>query len=253
MRAKGADMVTIGGRAHTLEQIEAVGKLGYPYAEIDVNDAEEIERQLDDLIHLRDKYGLFYLAHYPNEGDPRDVDKLRDKFVPKMKVLLESTRQLGIRKGTMHFWMDQRWAPPGLVEGKTRLLSELAAHATKRGIVLCLENLTSQHHSFSPILKAIPDLRMTMDIGHGELLSDDNTSFGFMEHLFHRIAHVHVHDNRGGTTVKDDLHLPLGDGIVDYPKILSLLKEKEYASTLTMEVLPLDMARTQAAVERYML
>lgn len=244
-------MVIIGGRAHTLEQIDAVGKLGYPYAEIDVNDPDVIDQQFDDLLELKENYNLSYLAHYPNEGDPTNLDGLKQQFVPKMKALFTRTRKLGIEKGTMHFWMDQRRAPPELVEGKIKLLSELVDDATEKGIVLCLENLTSQHHSFAVVFEAVPDLRMTMDIGHGELLSDRNTAFGFMEHLLDKIAHVHVHDNKGGTTVKDDLHLPLGDGIVDYPGILSLLKEKGYASTLTMEVLPEDMIRTQAAVERY--
>lgn len=244
-------MVTIGGRAHTLEQIDEVGKLGYPYAEIDVNDPHVIDQQFDDLLHFKEKYPLFYLAHYPNEGDPSNIEALREQFVPKMKKLFTSSQKLGIQKGTMHFWMDQRWAPPDLVKGKINLLSELTEDARKKGIVLCLENLTAQHDTFSVVMDAIPYLRMTMDIGHGELRSEENTSFGFMEHLWDKIVHVHVHDNRGGSTVKDDLHLPLGDGIVDYPKILSLLKEKGYDSTLTMEVLPGDMIRTQAAVERY--
>jgi len=90
-----------------------------------------------------------------------------------------------------------------------------------------------------------------MDIGHGELLSSENTSFGFMEHLFPKIEHIHVHDNYGGTSVKDDLHLPLGEGIVDYPKILGILKEKGYNSTITLEVQPPDMTRSRDEVERY--
>jgi sugar phosphate isomerase/epimerase len=49
----------------------------------------------------------------------------------------------------------------------------------------------------------------------------------------------------------DDLHLPLGDGIVDYPKILSILGEKGYPSTITMEVKPEDMPLTQKEVEAY--
>jgi len=244
-------MVTIGGRAHTLEQIEAVGKLGYPYAEIDINDPDAVAEQFDDLIKLKEKYNLFYLAHYPNEGDPRNTDRLKEQFVPRMKSLFTLTRDLGIRKGTLHFWMDQRWAPEGLVQRKINLLSQMVDDATGKGILLCLENLSSQYSSFSAVFDAISELRMTLDIGHGELLSDENTSYGFIEHLFHKIRHVHVHDNRGGTSVKDDLHLPLGDGIVDYPRILSLLKTKQYDGTITMEVLPSDMVRTKLAVERY--
>jgi len=244
-------MITVGGRAHSLEQIEAVGELGYPFAEIDVNDPDKVNGELQDLLSLKETYGLTYLAHFPNEGDPRNLDRLSQVFVPKMKRLFGCARDLGIEKGTMHFWVDRRLAPPDLIKGKIELLSELVDAAVGKGMVLCLENLTCQYDSFQAVMDQIPKLRMTMDIGHGELLSEENASFGFLDHLFHKIEHVHVHDNRGGTTVKDDLHLPLGDGIVDYPRILTRLREKGYRSTLTMEVRPEEMAQTQAALDPY--
>ncbi len=241
----------IGGRAHNLKQIREVGELGYPYAEIDVRDPEEVRKQFAELVELRERYGMFYLAHYPNEDNPVDAGVLRERFVPKMKELLDLSRDLGIEKGTIHFWIDKRWAPPGLVPKKIELLSELVAHATGNGVVLCIENLTERYDSFSVAFDAVSDLRMTLDIGHAQLLSSENTSFNFIKHRFERIAHVHVHDNRGGKTVKDDLHLALGEGIVDYPAILTRLREKGYASTITMEVIPDDMPRTRAEVERY--
>lgn len=244
-------MITIGGRAHTLEEIDAVGRQGYPFAEINIDDPDEALSQTDELMKLKDKYGLYYLAHYPNEGNPSDADKLRELFVPKMKRLLEVTHHLGISKGTMHFWMDRRFAQPSLVSAKIKLMSEMVEHAGRNGVQLCLENLTSQYDSFAAVFDAVPELKMTLDIGHAELLSETNTSFGFIEHLSHMIEHVHVHDNMGGTTVKDDLHLPLGEGIVDYPGILAHLKKSGYASTLTLEVKPPDMARTREAVIRH--
>ena len=94
----------------------------------------------------------------------------------------------------------------------------------------------------------VPDLKMTLDIGHSQLLSRENTSFGFIENCFSRIEHVHVHDNRGGKSPKDDIHLPLGEGIVDYRRILALLKEKGYESTMTMEVKLADMEKTKDAI-----
>lgn len=92
---------------------------------------------------------------------------------------------------------------------------------------------------------------MTLDIGHAQLLAEENTSFDFIKHLSHKIAHIHVHDNLGGTNVKDDLHLPLGEGVVDYPKIFSMLKDKGYDSTITMEVSPDHMPGTKALIEQY--
>lgn len=244
-------MAIIGGRAHNLEEIKMVSQLGYPFAEINIDDHQEIDRQLDDLLKLKKQHKIYYLAHYPNEGNPSDVNTLRDKFVPKMKKLIDFSPDLGIKKGTIHFWMDSRWASDNLISAKIELLSELVAHAAEKNMVLCLENLTSRHESFAMVFEAIPDLRMTMDIGHAELASKQNTSFGFMEHLFHKIEHVHVHDNYGGTTVKDDLHLALGEGIIDYAKILSMLNQKKYNSTITLEVKPSDMSKTKQAVELY--
>ena len=93
---------------------------------------------------------------------------------------------------------------------------------------------------------------MTLDIGHGQLLSKENTAIDYIKLAFKRIAHVHVHDNLGGTSVKDDLHLPVGDGSIDYPKILGMLKEKGYDSTITMEIKPGDMLRSKKILDRYL-
>lgn len=245
-------MAIIGGRAHSLELVHEVGKLGYPFAEISICDADEMHRLVDDFLALKQKYGIYYLAHYPNEGHPFDAKALKERFVPRMKKLMEVTHELGIVKGTIHFWMDKRWAEPTLLSAKTDLLSEMVAAAGDKGITLCIENLTEQYESFAAACDAIPDLRMTLDIGHAELLSAENTSFNFIRHLFDKIEHLHVHDNHGGTSVKDDLHLPLGQGRVDYPRIFSMLEEKGYRHTVTMELKPAEMPPTKALIEQYL-
>ena len=244
-------MAIIGGRAHTIEHIQNIGKLGYPYAEISLNDAEQAGQQLNQFTELKKKFGITYTAHYPNEGNPFDIDALREGYLPKVKNLLDISSELDIKKGTIHYLMDKRWVEYSIFTAKLDLLSELVSHATEKGIILCIENLTERYDSFSSLFDSLPELRMTLDIGHGELLSKENTSFGFIKHLFPKIENVHVHDNHGGKDVKDDLHLPLGEGRVDYPEILGRLKEKGYQSTITMEVLPKDMPRTKAELERY--
>lgn len=244
-------MVTIGGRAHTIEEIRQVCQLNYPFVEINLDDPVKIQSQLDLLLELKEKYGIYYLAHYPNEGNPADLETLKNVFVPKVKKLIEFSPKLNIKKGTIHFWMDKRWASEELISEKISMLSELVDHGEQFNMKLCLENLTARHDSFARYFAEIPNLKMTMDIGHGQLLSKENTAFGFMAHVFEKIEHIHVHDNLGGTGVKDDLHLPLGDGIIDYPKILSILVEKGYNSTITMEVKPEQMAKTKKLIDQY--
>ena len=244
--------ILIGGRAHTLDQIHQVGALGYPFAEISLLEPSQVEAQLEEMARLKTVYEMSYIAHYPNEGNPFDVTTLKEQFVPKMKQLLDLTHTLDIHKGTIHFWIDSRWAAPEVVSDKIDLLKDLVAYAGQRDIVLCIENLTERYDSFMKAFDAIEDLRMTLDIGHAQLLASENTSFKFIEYVFEKIEHVHVHDNFGGTSVKDDLHLALGEGIIDYPAIFTCLREKGYDSTITMEVKPPDMKQTKEAIERYL-
>jgi sugar phosphate isomerase/epimerase len=245
-------LVTIGGRTHSMEEIDEVGRLGYPYAEISLYDPEKVETKLEELLEVKKQYGLFYLAHYPNEGNPVDVPNLRNQFVPRMKRLFELSASVGVMKGTFHFWLDERRIVPEVVRQKIELIAEMVTSAGSLGIVLCLENLSEPYRGFLPAFEQVPDLMMTLDIGHAQLLTDENTSFGFIDNCFDRIKHIHVHDNQGGLSHKDDLHLPLGQGIVDYPRIFSLLKEKGYSSTVTMEVKPVEMAETKNEILKYL-
>jgi sugar phosphate isomerase/epimerase len=242
-------MIIIGGRAHNIEEILEVGNFGYPFVEISLDDPATVAGWIPQLLELKDTTGISFLAHYPNEDNPLDVDVLRNKFLPRIKTLMDLSRQLDITKATLHFWIDQRWAPAALITGKLELLSRIVDYGNEYGITVCIENLSERSESFGPAFDAIPDLRMTLDIGHAQLLSQHNTSFRFIEDHFSRIAHLHVHDNRGGTSVKDDLHLPLGDGIVDYPTIIASLIKRGYDSTIAMEVKSRDMSRTRKALE----
>ena len=242
-------MITIGGRAHTIEELLEVAKLGYLFVEISLDNPATVAGWIPQLLEIKDTYGISFLAHYPNEDNPLDVDVLRNKFLPRIKALMVLSRQLGITKATLHFWIDQRWAPADLISGELELLSRIVDYGTEYGITICIENLSERSESFGPAFNAIPDLRMTLDIGHAQLLAQQNTSFRFIEDHFSRIVHLHVHDNRGGTSVKDDLHLPLGDGVVDFPAIIASLIKRGYDSTITMEVKPWDMSRTRQALE----
>ncbi|MHB8842882.1 MAG: sugar phosphate isomerase/epimerase family protein [Candidatus Aquicultor sp.] len=245
-------MAIIGGRAHSIEQIHQIGRLGYPYVEISLDDPDQLEQELDELLKAKNQYGIYFLAHYPNEGNPVDVTNLRDRFLPRMKRLFELSASLAITKGTFHFWLDERRLHPEVIFQKIELIAEMVNSARDRGIVLCLENLSEPYPSFVQAFNQVPDLKMTLDIGHAQLLTEENTSFGFIQNCFGWIKHIHVHDNLGGSSHKDDLHLPLGAGIVDYPRIFSLLKEKGYASTMTMEVKPFEMERTRDEILTYL-
>ncbi len=121
-------------------------------------------------------------------------------------------------------------------EEKRSFLTAICAYASENGVLIGLENLSETAADLGPVLEAVPDLGLTLDIGHGQLLASTNTSFDIIERLSASIKHIHVHDNRGGRGVKDDLHLPIGEGIIDFQKIFGALMNKGYNGTVTLEL-----------------
>lgn len=242
-------MITIGGRAHTLEEMRVVSELGYPFMEISLDDPDVVSSWIPELLQMKETTGCHFLAHYSNEDHPFKPDILRDRFLPRLQKLMDLSKQLDITQATLHFWMDRRWLPPEILRPKLEILSRIVEYGDSRGITVCLENLSERAESFAPAFDATTPLKMTLDIGHGQLLSRQNTAWTFIEKYFSRIAHVHAHDNHGGKTVKDDLHLALGEGIVDYRAIITSLCARGYDSTISMEVKPQDMPRTKDLLE----
>ncbi len=72
----------------------------------------------------------------------------------------------------------------------------------------------------------------------------------FIEKLRKSIRHVHLHDNFGGDSPKDDLHLPPGSGNVDFDSILKALVTEGYDGTMTLEVKPEFQETTKGNIQK---
>jgi sugar phosphate isomerase/epimerase len=240
----------IGGRAHNIGEVELIAKAGFPFAEISILDKKTFfEEELHSLIRIRDEFGLDYLAHGPEEGNPWETELLRRNFAPHIESLLNCLMELSINLFTIHFWIDKRFIDIKTIEEKIKILKEMVSYASDKGIKLCIENLSERFSDFSTAFDSIEALGMTLDIGHGELLSNKNTAYDFGAHCLQKIDHVHIHDNRGGNSPSDDLHLPLGHGSIDFFSILHDLKSKGFDKTIALEVNPRHMLRGKEIVD----
>lgn len=103
-------------------------------------------------------------------------------------------------------------------------------------MILSLENLSESASDLEFALSNMPNGSITLDIGHAQLLTTTNRAFDIIERLASNVRHVHVHDNSGGDGVKDDLHLPVGDGIIDFEGIIRYLLSSGYDNTMTLEL-----------------
>jgi sugar phosphate isomerase/epimerase len=139
---------------------------------------------------------------------------------------------------TIHLWLDRRFVKKNAIESKLGLLRKMVDEGAEYSITVCIENLSEDAQDLEPAFEAIPSLRMTLDLGHGELLCESNRCPGFIENFPGRIQHVHLHDNRGGTSHTDDLHLPPGQGVIDFKGLFEALHRIRYDRTVTLELKP---------------
>jgi sugar phosphate isomerase/epimerase len=232
------DEIHIGGTARSPEQVKILYELGLQFAEIPVTKPREFTPLMSTYEGLMKELGLYYLCHGPREGDPNDIRSLEDVYFPKIAAILPIMKRLDMSVLTLHLWLDRRFVKEKVIAFKIRLLKKIIERAEHEELMICLENLSERAVDLERPFAEIPQLCMTLDLGHAQLLTEENRSFEFIRSFPDRIKHVHMHDNRGGHSYKDDIHLPPGDGIVDFKEIMQRLKTVEYARTITLELTP---------------
>ncbi|MFO7985504.1 MAG: sugar phosphate isomerase/epimerase, partial [Desulfatiglandaceae bacterium] len=182
-----------------------------------------------------------YLCHGPREGDPNDIRSLESRYRPKLFQVLSLMPLLAMQCLTIHLWMDPRFVTSDAIAYKVKLLKGLLKKSDDAGITLCIENLSETADHLTEAFAALPRLYMTLDVGHAQLLTKQNTAPDLIDRFSDRIKHIHIHDNRGGDSPEDDLHLPLGQGILDFDEIFHRLYQAGYGGTMTLELTPSEI------------
>ena len=89
-------------------------------------------------------------------------------------------------------------------------------------------------------------------MGHGQLLREENASFTIIKWYPGRIKHIHLHDNLGGNTPENDLHLPPDRVIVDFKNIFNSLSNSGYKGTATLELKPAEIKSCLGFLKKFL-
>ncbi len=233
-----------------LKEIEEIGEMGFDYVELTMDPPEatpqKILAQKKAIKEILNRYEMGMIGHLPTFVLTSDLyESLRSASLQENFDALEAGAELGIEKVVLH---------PSIITGLGKLLMDrtkgygmeaietILKKSISLGITICVENMFPQAHflsqppEFQPVFDAFPELRLTLDIGHANLGGGRNRSSDFIQRYGYRIGHVHANDNFG----KEDNHLPIGAGIIDFERILRELKETPYDDTITLEVFSRD-------------
>ncbi|MDQ7781592.1 MAG: sugar phosphate isomerase/epimerase family protein [Desulfomonilaceae bacterium] len=234
-----------------MSELETIVEMGFDYLELTMDPPQAhhllIRDLRDPLTASLKQYQMGIVCHLPSFLFIADLTKsIRDASVKEMTDSLAVASELGATKVVVHPWYVSGLGTLVSDQAKQYGLEGLAvivAKAEELGLTLCLENLfpkagsLSDPDDFEEVLDRFPTLKITLDVGHAHIGRRRNyKSLEFIERFGRRIDHVHASDNFG----KEDSHLPIGAGNIDFRKIFKALRKTGYDQTVTLEVFSRD-------------
>jgi len=233
------------------DELADIAAMGFDYLELTMDPPEAhyttIRQQLNSILGALASQSMNIICHLPTFVSTADLtDSIREASLLEMFNSLEVAAELGSQKVVLH---------PGHIGGMGIYVEETAlTHANNSlaaiidcaqtlGLCVCLENMFPRYRAFVEpidfveILQRFPGLKLTLDTGHANIGNPGGRRIlEFIEKFGQRIGHLHVSDNFGE---RDD-HIPLGDGKIDFVKIVKALKQCEYDDTATLEIFSED-------------
>lgn len=233
-----------------VREIEEFGRLGFDYIEISMDPPEALPEKVrklkNEIARVIRQCGMGMIAHMPTFVSTADLcDRIRRASVEETVASLETASELGMEKVVLHPSYVAglgKFVPEKAKKHGLSSLKEILEKAKGLNITVCLENMFIKAGSFTTpgefrtVLEEFPNLSMTLDIGHAFLAGGLNNILEFIRILGNRIRHVHANDNFG----REDNHLPVGAGFIDFHRVLKELRSSGYDDTMTVEVFSRD-------------
>jgi sugar phosphate isomerase/epimerase len=245
-----------------LEELKAVSGFGFDYLELAMDAPQGhytiIGRVKSDLLKALDASGMKLVCHLPTFLFTADLtESLREASLKEMLESLQVAAELHPLKAVLHpsyitglsvFLTDQA------KQHATRSLDAIVERANQLGLTVCLENMFPRSNylcepkDFLEIFERHPTLKLTLDTGHANIGGNgDRRVLDFIRKFPDRIGHIHANDNFG----KEDNHLPIGTGTIDFQRIAKALKAAGYDGTVTFEVFSRDRDYLKISREKF--
>jgi sugar phosphate isomerase/epimerase len=245
-----------------LSELKEISKLGFDYLELTLDPPQahhlQILQQKEQLLAALKERQMGLICHLPTFVSLADLtDGVRRASLNEVLESLEVAAEFQPLKIVAH--------PPyigglGLMVMKQALhmaknsLWAIALKAEQLGLNLCLENMFPRCQygvetiDFIKIFEQLPYLNLTLDTGHANIGNPGGYRIlEFIETFSDRIGHVHISDNFG----KQDNHLPIGTGTINFDTVVKSLKRIGYKDTVTFEIFSKDREYLQISRDKF--
>jgi len=234
-----------------LDEVKAIAELKFDYLELAMDppycDSKSLAKQNREIQGSLKQYDLELVCHLPTFLSTADLtDRLRQASIDEILASLEVAAEMEPLKVVLHpsYMMGLGAFVPELTKAHAmESLEIMVEKAHSLGLCLCLENMFPRSQwlinpeEFVDILAKFPTANLLLDIAHAHIEdAGGKKCLRFIELFPGRIGHLHVSDNFG----KEDQHLPIGAGIIDFSRVVKALKGIGYDDTITLEVFSRD-------------
>ena len=227
-------------REEILKEIEWIGKNRFDFIDIFLEEDKATPEQIriKKTKELLDYYKLDRVGHtawYLPIGSP--VKEFRQAARKEAKKYFEVFSQLEVKYVTVHGnWPSTMFTDEEGIKYQVETLERMIDEAKKYNLSIMYESIDTPRDNatnVAKILNALPELYFHLDIGHANIHGRKPEEF--VKAFSDRLKHIHLHDNNG----KEDLHLPMGTGNINWPEFIKTLKEN-YDGTITLEIFSKD-------------
>jgi sugar phosphate isomerase/epimerase len=193
------------------------------------------------LQEISTSYGIHFSIHAPYSDTNLSADDglIREWILKRVLTSIRFSSELEASFLVVHpGWITaiERFTPGRSWELNLRSLHWLQRHAGEYGVEVLMENVPFPTPyllvSVDDFLLFDKEMNSTMnyvlDVAHAHLKGE---IFQFIETFGSKIKHVHVSDNWGEV----DQHLPLGEGNINWSKVLDALDDINYNGWLVIE------------------
>ncbi|MFW9888842.1 MAG: sugar phosphate isomerase/epimerase family protein [Candidatus Thorarchaeota archaeon] len=189
--------------------------------------------------------------HLPSDPCWRPMDFPRE-IVPFIDVGAE----IGAELVTTHSTLSTLFYKDDDIDAFLEWVPLMCDAARESGLQLAVETLGHYYTELTLLFERCPDMKIALDIGHGQIMATRNRALDVIQSFYDHIAIVNVHDNHGSrmvSKVRDlrlqrevaheellviareyDEHLPIGEGEIEFHPILRELKERGYSGKFLM-------------------
>ena len=227
------------------EALEKIAALGVKRVELCVDahhsDSDNWHMPPEQMFYRIRKAGIFVNSIHiplPANQDRHDPSKMRDRSLKKSLATIDLAVVLSAEYVVQHVALDSPdvGSYDRLLHHAIPKLKQVAAHAHKRGIKLALENVPTKNGPATlgnnplEVMMAVealdsPAVGMCLDVSH--CVASGHDPLKVLQSLnLKKLISLHVSDNH--FDLHQDVHLPLGQGQIDFPQLFSWLSDNGF-------------------------